>query len=122
MFPPSRDEEIPRDKATIEIQKIMLIIFFSGVSLIILNSLPSDARFNQEYFTNNILPGIVEARRQIFYRFRRRALFVQMKDYKCHNGCKMTDEFNNLKLERIPHRPYSLDLSPCAFWIFVILK
>jgi hypothetical protein len=32
------------------------------VSLITLDALPSSARFTQEYFINNILPGIVEAR------------------------------------------------------------
>jgi hypothetical protein len=59
----SRDEVIPREKATITAQTIILMIFFNGVSLTTLNALPSGARFNQEYFIHNILPDIVEARR-----------------------------------------------------------
>jgi hypothetical protein len=39
-----------------------------------------------------------------------------------HNGLKMTDEFPNLKFDRITHPPYSSDLSPCDFWLFGMLK
>jgi hypothetical protein len=40
--------------------------FLSDVSLITLNTLPSGARFNQEYFVNNILPDFLkEIRREL---------------------------------------------------------
>jgi hypothetical protein len=39
-----------------------------------------------------------------------------------HNGRKVTDELAHLKLGRIPHRPYSSDLSPCDLWLFGMLK
>jgi hypothetical protein len=39
----SRNEVIPREKATIAIQRVMLTIFFNGVSLITVNALPSSA-------------------------------------------------------------------------------
>jgi hypothetical protein len=35
---------------------------------------------------------------------------------------KVTDEPDNLKLDRVPHPPYSPDLSTCSFWLFGILK
>jgi hypothetical protein len=38
------------------------------------------------------------------------------------HGYKMTNELNNLKLDRAPHPPDSPDLSPCDFWLFGILK
>jgi hypothetical protein len=47
MLARSRGEMIPRPKATISAQKVMLTIFFSGVKLISLNALPSGARFTQ---------------------------------------------------------------------------
>jgi hypothetical protein len=45
-----------------------------------------------------------------------------MDNAMCHNGRKVTDEFDNLKLQRVAHRPCSPDLSPCDFWLFGMLK
>jgi hypothetical protein len=56
---------IPRTKATIGAQKVMLTILFSGVKLISLNALPADARFTQEYFINSILPDILDEKQRI---------------------------------------------------------
>jgi hypothetical protein len=53
-----------------------LKIFFSDVSLITLDALPSGARFNQKYFINNIIPDIAQARGRIFHIFPRRQCFV----------------------------------------------
>jgi hypothetical protein len=38
---------IARPKVTISAQKVMLAIFFSGVKLVSLNTLPSGAQFTQ---------------------------------------------------------------------------
>jgi hypothetical protein len=122
MFTISRDEVISREKATIGAQKVMLTIFFNDITLITLNTLPSGARFNQKYFINNILSNIVEARRRIFHRFRRRESFVHMDNSLCYNGRKVTDELDNLKLDRVPHLRYSPYLSPCNFWVFGMLE
>jgi hypothetical protein len=37
------------------------------------------------------------------------------------NGRKVTDAISKAKLECLP-RPYSLDLNPCDFWLFRMLK
>jgi hypothetical protein len=68
MFAANRDEVIPREKAMIGAQSVMLTIFLSGVSLITMNTLRYGAQFTREYFTNSILPDIVEARESIFRR------------------------------------------------------
>jgi hypothetical protein len=70
MFAVSRDEAIPREKATIRAQKVMLTILFNRVSLVILNTLSSGTRFNQEYLIYNTPLDIVEARELFFHRFR----------------------------------------------------
>jgi hypothetical protein len=41
MFAVSRDEVIPREKATIGAQRVVLMIFFRGVGLVTVDSLPS---------------------------------------------------------------------------------
>jgi histone-lysine N-methyltransferase SETMAR len=45
-----------------------------------------------------------------------------MDNSMCHNDRKVTDELANLKFDRVPHPPYSPDLSPCDFWPFEMLK
>jgi hypothetical protein len=50
------------------------------------------------------------------------AIFHAMDNSMCHNGRKITDELENLKLDRVDHPPYSRDLIPCDFWLFGMLK
>jgi histone-lysine N-methyltransferase SETMAR len=45
-----------------------------------------------------------------------------MDNSMCHNGRKVTDDLENLKLDRVAHPPYSPDLSPCNLWLFSMLK
>jgi hypothetical protein len=45
-----------------------------------------------------------------------------MNNLMCHNGRKVIEEFDNRKLQRVAHPPYSPDLSPCDFWLFGMLK
>jgi hypothetical protein len=45
-----------------------------------------------------------------------------MDNSMSQNGRKVTDEFVNLKLDRVPHPSYSPDLSPCDFWPFRVSK
>jgi hypothetical protein len=65
MFPSSRDEVIPRVKTTIGAHEAMMTIFFSGVQLVTLKALPPGTRFNQEYFIDGNLAGIINQRRRI---------------------------------------------------------
>jgi hypothetical protein len=113
---------IPRTKATISAQKVMLTIFFSVVKLITLNALPTGARFTQEYFINSILPDILDEKHRILWRYSRGDFFVHMDNSMCLNGRKVTDEFDNRKLQRVAYPHYSPDLSPCDFWLFGMLK
>jgi histone-lysine N-methyltransferase SETMAR len=115
MFAISREEVIRRTKATIGAQKVMLTIFFSGMKLINLNALPAGARFTQEYFINSILPDILDEKQRIIRRNRRGDFFVHIDNSMCHHGRKVTNEFDNRKLQRVAHPPYSPDLSPCDF-------
>jgi hypothetical protein len=45
-----------------------------------------------------------------------------MDNSMCHNGRKITNELENLKLVRVAHSRYSPDLSPCDFWLSGMLK
>jgi histone-lysine N-methyltransferase SETMAR len=45
-----------------------------------------------------------------------------MDNSMCHNGAKITDKLEKRDIARVPHPPYSPDLSSYDFWFFEILK
>jgi hypothetical protein len=51
MFARSRDDVIPKTKAPIGVEKVILTIFVGGVKLISLNALPSSAQ-GASHFAN----------------------------------------------------------------------
>jgi hypothetical protein len=59
---------------------------------------------------------------QILQRVRRRDFVVHMDNSMCHKGRKVTDELDNLKLDRVSHPFYSPDLSLCDFCLSGLLK
>jgi hypothetical protein len=100
----------------------MAIIFCNGLPLLMLKARPPGARFNQEFFIDEILPRVVNERRQIFRRIQRGAFYVYVKNSMCHDGEIVTDELVIKMLERVPHPVYSSDLSPCDCYLFGMLK
>jgi hypothetical protein len=79
----------------------MLTGFFSAVRLVTLDTLPSGTRFNQESFIQSILLDIIEARGRTVHRFGWREFSANMDSSMSYNRCKMTDEFDNLTVDRI---------------------
>jgi hypothetical protein len=122
MFASSRDEVIPRKKATKGAHKVMVTTFFSCLYLITLKAPQSGTQFNQKYFIDEILLGIVDERRQIFRRIPRGIFYVHLDNSICHNSQIVTDELVIKMLERVLRPAYSPDLSPCDFWLFGMLK
>ena len=39
-----------------------------------------------------------------------------------HNSILVTDNLTKMGIKTVPHRPYSLDLAPCEFWLFPKLR
>jgi hypothetical protein len=118
MFAASQAEVIPKEKATIKAKKVMLTIFVNGVSLITSNALASGAQFNQEYFTMTYFLRLLESKGDFCIDFPR-ANFCAHRQF---HDRKMTDELDDLKLDRVPDPPYSPALSRCDFWIFGMLE
>jgi hypothetical protein len=48
MFAPSADEVVPTTKGTISARNTMITIFFTSTRLLVLDSLPKGAKFNQD--------------------------------------------------------------------------
>jgi hypothetical protein len=45
-----------------------------------------------------------------------------MNNSRYHNDEKMMAEIEHRRFVRAPHPPYSLDLNPCDFWLFDLMK
>jgi hypothetical protein len=65
MLTSGRESVIPREKADNCVAQDYADNFFGGTSLISLDALPHDQTYTQEYFIDNILPGLVNEKRRI---------------------------------------------------------
>jgi hypothetical protein len=93
----------------------MLMLLFTDMSLIILDALPSGDPLTQEYFTSNILPGLVQKNMRIFPKDPRVTFFLDVGNSICQNSPKITREISGTKPKSLPWPLYSPDLSPCGF-------
>jgi transposase len=90
--------------------------------LLVLNLLPKGTKFNQDYFIDAVLPNLYSEKRRIVSRKGLPSFSVHMDNSMRHNGAKITERLEKRHIARAPHAPYSPDLSPCDFWLIVILK
>jgi histone-lysine N-methyltransferase SETMAR len=118
MFAPSRDLAATRTKDADRTKKTMLTVFFTSRRLIVLEALPKGTPFAQHSFLSDILPDFGGEK----LRYRRKSpgqeFFLHMENSKCHNAKKITGKLQKKHITRVPHPPYSRDLSPCDFWFF----
>lgn len=118
MFAQSREKVDLRIRQTISSKKTLITIFFTGTNLIAIDDLPKGRRFTQDYFINNIGDMISNANRRFLRKEKCLNFRIHMDNSKCHNGSKVTQFLADKKINRIPHPPYSPDMSPCDFWFF----
>lgn len=122
MFARSPLDVVPRTRQTIAAKKILMTLFLTGRRLIVLDVMPKGSKFNQLYFVEKILPDLTRAKSSFTRRMPGSTFWVHMDNSMCHNGAKITSEFEKHHLARMPHPPYSPDISPCDFWLFGMLK
>jgi hypothetical protein len=100
----------------------MVTIFFTRRELIVLDVRPKGSKFNQLYFIDYIFPDLKSSN----LNFRRRkpglTFWVHMDNSTCHNGSKVASKFEKYHIFRLPHPPYSPEISPCDYWLFGLLK
>jgi transposase len=122
LFATSAREVVPRTKQNISAKKTMVTIFFTSTRLPVLKFLSKGTKFNQDYFIDTVLPNLYSEKRRIARRKGVPSFSVHMNNLMCHNGAKITEKLEKRHVARAPHPLYSLDLSPCEFWLFGILK
>ena len=83
---------------------------------------PTGQTVNKEYY--------VEGLREFRKRFlgKRPALFksdqwhFDQDNIPVHNSILVTDYLTKMGIKTVPHPPYSPDLAPCDFWLFLKLR
>jgi hypothetical protein len=122
MFATSAREVAPGTKPNISAKKTTATIFFTSTRLLALNFLPNGTKFNQDYFSDTVLPNLYSEKRRIARCKGLPSFSVDMGNSMCHNAAKVTGKLEKRHIARAPHPPSSPDLRPCDFWLFGILK
>jgi hypothetical protein len=97
-------------------------LFFTACQLILLDVLPKGSKFNQQYFIDYVIPDLKTENQNFRCRMPPATFWVQTDNSTCRNGSKVVSKFDKHHIARLLHPPYSPDLSPCDFWLFVMLK
>jgi histone-lysine N-methyltransferase SETMAR len=115
MFVKSPRDVIPRTKKEIGVKKTRFTLLFTNRKLLIAGYIPEGQKCSQDYFISDILPEL--KRQKMKYKRRKQGgtVYVHLDHSKSHNGCKIQEKCDTKGLLCSPHRPYSLDLSPCDF-------
>ena len=94
---------------------LMIPFFFDSTGMIYMHWVPTGQTVNKEYY--------VEVLREFKKRFRRKrpALFHQ-DNAPVHISILVTDHLTKMGIKTVPRPPYSPDLAPCNFWLFLKLK
>jgi hypothetical protein len=100
----------------------MITLFFTARKLIVLDVMPKGWKYNQLYFIDNIVPGLKRGKMSFARPKPGSTFWAPMDTSMWHTGAKITSEFQKHHLARMPHPPYSPDISPCDFWLFGMLK
>jgi histone-lysine N-methyltransferase SETMAR len=96
----------------------MLTFIFSGHGLLTPDQLPKGEKMNSQYFCDAILQETREALTSIPEKSGIEGMMIHLDNCKVHNSARTTLQFEDFQVTRLPHPPYSPDISPCDFWFF----
>ena len=115
----ARPKKARQNKST---RKLLMIPFFDSTGMIYMHWVPTGQIVNMEYY--------VEVLREFKKRFlgKRPALFklgqwhFQQDKASVHNSLLITDYLTKMGIKTVPQPPYSQDLAPCDFCLFLKLR
>ena len=107
---------------TIGDEKVMFFTSFSNKGIVYVNVLPPNETFTGEYFANKILPHLKAAANKIKGSVSSYKVRLHMDNAKPHNSIIAQQKMKELHIERLPHPPYSPDISPNDFFLYGYIK
>jgi histone-lysine N-methyltransferase SETMAR len=96
----------------------MFTLIFSAYGLLTLNELPKGQKMNSQYFCDVVLQETLEGVRSVSDESGIERMMIHLDNCKVHNSARTTKQFQDFQVTRLPHPPYSPDISPCDFWFF----
>jgi histone-lysine N-methyltransferase SETMAR len=119
------DDNIPtRVSRQLNFQKIMVVIFWSGLGVESLHFVPRMVTVNPDYFVKNILKPLNDK----FYTeistrsTEEKEKWLHVDNASYHNSLSTNTFIENSVFERISHPPFSPDIAPSNYYLFGRLK
>jgi hypothetical protein len=103
------------------IEKMMVTIVSNPTGFYRIIALPKGMKFNADYYISHILDPLAEWRRSQVGALDRR-LHVHADNAHPHTAKKVTELLVGNSMKKAPRPPYSPDLAPCDFSLFVYIN
>jgi histone-lysine N-methyltransferase SETMAR len=117
-----REEVPPNIKRMTCSKKTMLSAYFLCTGFVSIELLPQEQNYNSHFFTEIILPSIVENLSVARPKLKATAAYPHIDNAKPHNSQLPLQKIEEYGCIRVPQLPYSPNLAPCNFFLFGYLK
>jgi histone-lysine N-methyltransferase SETMAR len=119
MWTLSRDDVATKPRHSIQSRKFMFTIIWNLTGFYVIDRLPDDTKMNSAYFITNILTPLEQA---IFPQGRaphQKRLVIHLDNFSVHTSRVSTEWLEEHDRRRMPQPPYSPDLAPSDFYLFL---
>uniref|UniRef100_A0A1I8I3D3 MADS-box domain-containing protein n=1 Tax=Macrostomum lignano TaxID=282301 RepID=A0A1I8I3D3_9PLAT len=103
-------------------RKRMFTIFFNSQGVVSVNILPAGATVTARYYTDTVLPGVLQERQERARTKHGPRLLLHHDNAAPHRAASTMAYLEQQGVQLLPHSPYSLDLAPSDFWLFPRIK
>ncbi|KAI6658414.1 Transposase [Oopsacas minuta] len=118
IFEDEQPDTIP--KQTRAVGKRTFAVFFSTRGIIEYVMLPEKHTVTATWYTENCLPQVFQAVERLRPKTGLRGMKFHHDNAPAHTARKTKDYIKQSGLELIDHPPYSPDLAPCDFWLYLL--
>jgi hypothetical protein len=122
MWAEDQEEVPPNVKGMICSKRTMLSAYFSRTGFVSIEFLPQRQNYNSHFFTEIILPSIVENLPVAHPKLKPTAAHLQIDNTKPQNSRLSVQKIEEYGFIRVPQLPDLPDLAPCDFFLFGYLK
>jgi hypothetical protein len=103
-------------------KKTILSAYFTCTGFVSIEFLPQGQKYNSQFFTETILPGLVARLSVRHAKLKATAAHLHFDNAKPHHSRMSIEKMEEYAFIRVSQPPYSPDLAPCDFFSFGYLK
>jgi hypothetical protein len=122
MWAQDRDGLPPNVKRTISSKRTMVSTCFSLCGFVSVEFLPIWQKYNSQFFTETVLPGIEKKLAECRSKLRTTAAYLHVANTKPYTSKMSIEKIEELGFILVHQLHYSPDLAPCDFFLFGYLK